>query len=247
VIDLQYIRLMNPNKVVIISAGFEWRIVCDLLMPKFLHNSPVGGWFEHTASLSDEKTETVIFFHGGWGKIDAATSAQFIVDQWKPTVLFNLGTCGGIHGKINKHDTVIAEKTVVYDIYEQMYDADTAIKSYITEIDLTWIKDSVPSEYSFATICSGDKDLSVSDLDLLKSKYNAKVVDWESASIARVAFRNKTKCLILRTVSDLVSDQGPEAYGDNAHHWESASKKIMDSLLSSLPKWISIVNLKLLL
>ena len=45
---------------------------------------------------------------GGWGKIDAAASAQYAISRWRPSIVVNLGTCAGISGQIDKFDTVLA-------------------------------------------------------------------------------------------------------------------------------------------
>jgi nucleoside phosphorylase len=62
----------------------------------------------------------VLFFWGGWGKIAAAGSTQYVIDRWRPQLLVNLGTCGGFDGAIERDMVVLAIKTVVYDIVEQM-------------------------------------------------------------------------------------------------------------------------------
>ena len=53
----------------------------------------------------------------------AAASAQYALDRWHPAALINLGTCGGIAGRVERFATILATKTVVYDIVEQMGDA----------------------------------------------------------------------------------------------------------------------------
>lgn len=48
-----------------------------------------------------------MFFHGGWGKIAAVASAQYVIDRWSPELLVNLGTCGGFEGEITKGTIIL--------------------------------------------------------------------------------------------------------------------------------------------
>jgi adenosylhomocysteine nucleosidase len=64
--------------------------------------------------------------------------------------------------------------------------------------------------------------------------------DWESGAIAWVAARNRTRCLILRAVSDLVSAQRGEVYG-NLELFQARTKEVMKKLVGSLPGWIEQV------
>jgi len=48
--------------------------------------------------------------------------------------------------------------------------------------------------------------------------------------------------LILRAVSDLVSEEGGEVY-DNIEMFNERTKTIMQQLITQLPEWLKIVNL----
>jgi adenosylhomocysteine nucleosidase len=56
-----------------------------------------------------------------------------------------------------------------------------------------------------------------------------------------VAKRNGARCLILRGVSDLVGEDGGEAYGDIALFAER-TKAIMTGLIEQLPDWLDAVQ-----
>src|SRR5574340_1451258 len=110
--------------VVLISANSEWQAVKAYLQPSQLQPSPFGEWF--TREIDGQ---TLVFVQGGWGKISAAASAQYAIDQWKPELVINLGTCGGLDGRVSKGEVLLAGQTLVYDIIEQMSDPDEAIAS----------------------------------------------------------------------------------------------------------------------
>lgn len=247
---------MNQPVVVIISADVEWQTVLEYFPLANPQPSPLGDWFTARPTsngwemhLSTEPgiipsaladVADVIFFHGGWGKISAAAATQYVIDRWQPTVLFNLGTCGGFEGLVEPGTIILVERTIVYDIIEQMGDYDAHIAHYTTDIDLSWLERDYPLPVLRTLLVSGDRDLLSEEIPLLHQRYRAAAGDWESGAIAYVAGRNQTRLLILRGISDLVGPSGGEAYG-NIAHFAHATQEIMHRLIDSLPSWIDLV------
>lgn len=194
--------------------------------------TPYGAYF--TAAISGQ---TVCFFHGGWGKVAAAGSTQYAIDRWGPRWLINLGTCGGFSGRARRGEVILAGRTVIYDIIEQMTDYDTAIDHYSVEFDLSWLPDPPPQPVTVGTLVSADRDIVPADIPDLIRRYDASVADWESGAIAWVAWRNQVPCLILRAVSDLVDETTGEAYGD-VGVFENSCKAIMADFFQHLPAWL---------
>jgi len=223
--------------VVIISANIEWDSIGRIFPDADLQVSPYGQWFETHLNIKGG-LQSVIFFHGGWGKISAASSAQYAIDRWSPNLVVNLGTCGGFESGVEKDTIVLVERTVVYDIVEQMLDAEEAIRDYTTEIDLSWLSEPYPHPVLRTVLVSADRDLVAEDISVLKSKYGAVAGDWESGAIAWVANRNKVRCLILRGVTDLVGAEGGEAYEGNVQIYVENTERIMNDLVLHLPNWI---------
>jgi len=224
--------LIEKPVVVVISANSEWKVVRETYPGVHISRTPFGETFE--VRLGRERG---VFLQGGWGKISAAASAQYAVDHWEPKALVNIGTCGGLVGKVAKGDLLLAERTLVYDIIEQMTDSAEAIDFYATPLDLTWLPDPYPIEVRRVRLLSADRDIVVEDIPGLDAKYDAIAADWESGAIAWVAARNSIRCLILRGVSDLVGALGGEAYG-NRPVFEAGTRVVMRALLESLPSWL---------
>jgi adenosylhomocysteine nucleosidase len=225
----------HAGNAVIISAGSEWRVVRELLTAEVGGRTPYGEWL--VATIGD--AGPVLFLQGGWGKIAAAASAQYLIDHASPSLIINLGTCGGFAGEVERHATLLAERTVVYDIIEQMGDQAEAIAHYATEIDLSWLRDDHPGPVRRTLLVSGDRDLVIEEIPRLRREFNAIAGDWESGAIAWVAARNGVRVLILRGVSDLVGADGGEAYGA-IEVFQESTRTIMTRLLADLPGWLSI-------
>jgi adenosylhomocysteine nucleosidase len=224
--------------VVVISASTEWQVIRDIFTDAEPQPSPFGHWFVVDLDVG-ERTESVLFFHGGWGKVAAAASTQYVIDRWSPDLLVNLGTCGGFEGEIEKGTIILVERTVVYDIVEQMGDYEAAIAHYATDVDLSWLGERYPQDVRRTLLVSGDRDLLVEDIPRLKAQFGAAAGDWESGAIAWVAARNHTRCLILRGVTDLVGSSGGEAYEGNMDVFVAGATEVMERLVRFLPAWIA--------
>ncbi|MEW5868972.1 MAG: 5'-methylthioadenosine/S-adenosylhomocysteine nucleosidase [Chloroflexota bacterium] len=232
----------QPPIIVLISANIEWRAIRKLFPNVTIQHSPYGEWFTTDLALPTSKNNlSVYFFHGGWGKIAAAGSTQYVIDRWQPELLINLGTCGGFEGHIQRNEVILVDKTIVYDIIEQMGDYDEHIAHYTTVLDLSWLPADVPQSVRRTLLVSGDRDLLPEDIHHLASKFGAVAGDWESGAIAFVASRNQVRLIILRGVTDLVGAQGGEAYG-NLQFFEQATLKIMQNLTNHLPAWLQIAS-----
>ena len=229
------------NIVVLISANAEWRVVKELFPNLEKQPTPFG----ESAHLK-LGTWNLTLLHGGWGKISAAATAQYAIDHFHPDLLINLGTCGGFAGRVETGITILAQRTLVYDIIEQMGDSDEAIAHYAVEFDLSWLKvdDKWLSEHGTRRdlLVSADRDIVVEDIPMLIKKYNAVAADWESGAIAWVAKKNGTRLLILRGVTDLVGADGGEAYG-KIEIFHERTKMVMQNLFDQLPDWLDHIQI----
>jgi adenosylhomocysteine nucleosidase len=203
---------------VLISAGAEWRAILPHFPEANLEPSPYGETF--ATALAGQ---TVRFLHGGWGKVAAAGSTQYAIDA----------------GEVERGAIILAEKTLIYDIIEQMSDPAGAIEHYSVTLDLNWMPTPPPQPVLRKTLVSADRDIVAEDIPDLIEKYGAAAADWESGAIAWVAQRNNIPCLILRGVSDLVDASVAEAYGNYAF-FEAQSQEIMQKLIEHLPEWMAV-------
>jgi adenosylhomocysteine nucleosidase len=224
----------SVHAVVLVSANAEWAVVKTLVPGQRCEKSPFGEYFVRRFDLPDRPSRSVIILQGGWGKASAAASTQFAIDRWNPSLLINLGTCGGFEGAVERGAIILARKTVIYDIIERMGDAEDAVKDYSSEIDLNWLKRPLPLPVLETVLVSADQDIDPQAIAMLRTKYGAVAADWESGAIAHVARRNAKRLLILRGVTDLVSETGGEAYG-KTEVFRKNTETIMKALFDTLP------------
>lgn len=222
------------NVIVLISAIAEWEAI-KLLFPELkIEQSPYG-------DLTNLKlgTQNLKLYHSGWGKIASAAMMQYVIDHDAPDLIVNLGTCGGFEGVVNQGDVILVDRAFVYDIVELMGDLDISTY-YSSSVDLNWLAEPYPYPARRGTIASADSDLPPDKIRFLKSK-GALAADWESAALAWVAQKNQARLLILRGVSDMVSEQGGEAY-NNIEIFKQRAKEIMKMLFDQLPSWLAAVK-----
>jgi len=221
--------------VILISAIAEWKAVKpmfpDAKIEYFLYgecfNAVVGN---HSLGL----------FHSGWGKIASAGAMQYVIDRYSPDLIVNLGTCGGFEGAVKQGDIILVDKTYIYDIVDLMGDPDI-VSYYASSLDLSWLAEPYPYPARRGMLASADSDLPPEKIPFLKSQ-GAIAADWESAALAWVAKKNTAPLLILRAVSDMVGEQGGEAY-NNIEIFNQRAQKIMEELIRQLPDWLDAVRL----
>lgn len=224
---------------VLVSAGAEWRALLPHYPKIKIEPSPYRECF-HTLING----QNVWFLHSGSGKVAAAGSTQYAIDRWRPEQIINIGTCGGFKGLIKRGEVILAQKTIIYDIHNQMTDSDQIIARYSVTFDFSWLlQKPLPQPVQVGTLLSADRDIDTKDIRRLIEKFGAFAADWESGSIAWVTQRNQVPCLILRAVSDLVDSEKSEAYGDYAF-FETQCKQIMADFAYHLPAWITVFQPK---
>ena len=222
----------EPDAVILVSADAEWRALIGAVAPGTIESSPLGEWFARDVAFASGQ-QHVIFFHGGWGKIAAAASTQYVIDRWHPRYLLNLGTCGGLQGRARKGDIFLVEEAITYDIEERMGNSAEAIAFYTTRLPTPKVSSAVMASLRRGRIVSADRDVRPEDASALAEKYDASIADWESSAIAHVARRNQTTLYVIRAVSDVVSETGSEAYG-NIGAFEAESRAIMKRMVELL-------------
>src|SRR5437867_12655115 len=218
---------------VLVSANAEWAAVKSAFPAPPMEHSPYGEYFFRLVGH-----ERVLFFHGGFAKVAAAASTQYVIDHFRPAYLINIGTCGGVAGRIGRFDVVVPDKLVIYDIYNAIGD-DPDERYYVTDLDLPahFPTPAIRTTFYFAL-----RDPTPATLRDIEDRYHPTAVDWESGAFAWVTRRSGTPRPIMRGVSDLVSFERGEAEGNGAL-WVENTRRIMSVLVANLPKWMAAMTL----
>ncbi len=218
------------NVCVQICSKQEWIAFKNIskIDPVELNPFPYGEYAERRIN-----NVNCIFFNSGPTVTKASGASQYAIDNWKPSIIIVLGTCGGIGANLIVSDVVIANKTVYYNCFgNEIYLDNIIYEPLTTEIDNSWINwKNLPPFVHEGTIATNDHYGNFEATELIK-KQNVLCVDWESAAIAYVCAINKIKCCIVRGISDLPLKIRDESLINK--EYKENTPKIMKTLLESI-------------
>ncbi|MBU3217842.1 5'-methylthioadenosine/S-adenosylhomocysteine nucleosidase (plasmid) [Clostridium estertheticum] len=210
----------------------EWWALKDILNinQDLISFTPYG---EYTSKSIAGKE--CLFYHSGATKTKSSGACQYAIDKWKPQFIFVLGTCGGVLDTLNPLDIVIANKTVQYDCIIRM-DKKSPIffEGFIEAIDNSWIDFERLSLNIFeGLIATADQDLGKEQMDNLCSE-NVLCADWESGAISHICKLNKTKCCILRGITDIPRKDDINSDTKQGIDYKINTPLIMEKLINTL-------------
>ena len=150
-------------------------------------------------------SKNVVIVKCGIGKVNAARTAQIMIDNYKLDYIINVGVAGGLkNSKIG--DLIVAEKLVQHDFdltkfnHELGYFSDIGV--YIAS-SKELVDKCVKLGIKKGVIASGD--IFVTDLDyskMLEEKFDCDAVEMEGAAIAQVCYLSGIDFIVVRSISD---------------------------------------------
>lgn len=155
----------------------------------------------------------------GIGKVNAAALASVIIREFKVDVIVNVGIAGAMGHGVGTLDVVVSECAEFHDTddvmkkyypFTQCFNADESMielcRAALAQVDIA-------KEAWFGKIATGDRFVNDKETkQAIADKCAPLCVEMEGASIAQVAYMNKTPFLIIRTMSDSADDDADEVY-----------------------------------
>ncbi len=176
-----------------------------------------------------------VFVQCGVGKVNAARTAQILIDNMKVDYIFNVGVAGGIDSTLKVGDIVIASKLVQHDFdvtpfnYQKGQIPNVGV---FVECDEYLIKvaEKCLKEAKKGVIASGDIFVTEEWMSKkINKKFNALCCEMEGASIAQVCFLSHIPFLVIRSISDVPNNDNVVTYDEFV---ESSSALIAKGMLS---------------
>ena len=148
----------------------------------------------------------------GVGKVNAARTAQILIDKFDVEYIINLGSAGAVNDKLNIGDIVIGQRLVQHDFdltafgrekgdipeTGKIFKCDENLLKQCEKIEIDNIKITV------GTIASGD--IFCTDIKMkekIREKFNCDCVEMEGAAVAQVCYLNKIPFIVIRSISDI--------------------------------------------
>lgn len=176
----------------------------------------------------------------GVGKVNAARTAQILIDNMKVEYIFNVGVAGGIDSSLKVGDIVIGEKLVQHDFdvtpfnYEkgQIPNVGTFIEcdEYLIKLAEKCLKKAKKG-----VIASGDIFVTEEWMSKkINKKFNALCCEMEGASIAQVCFLSHIPFLVIRSISDVPNNDNVVTYEQFVESSSSVIAKGMYNIINNI-------------
>ncbi len=185
----------------------------------------------------------VVALYCGVCKVNAAISAQILIDKFDVSHIIVVGVSGGIDKVLKIGDTVIGTEVAYHDVEDGIlteyhpwmensyFKSDESLIEYCKK---AFKQNKFKQAVYFGKIVTGESFITQNGRDKIISTHNPLCVDMETASIAHVCYVNKIPFLAIRTITDTEEECGLEAFEKNCIDASMNSIEILKALLEQL-------------
>lgn len=209
-----------------------------------IQTSSFGQFRYHTGRIDDIE---ITLFQCGIGKVNAAVGTTLLLDKFSPDFLINTGVAGGFPDHVNMGDVVISSEVSHYDADATAFDYELG---QIPKMPPVYKADTLLSKlaYKAGTSCddisvhhgpilSGDSFIHTDQqVCFLADKFpRVMAVEMEGAAVAQTTFLFNVPFVLIRSISDKISEQGnPTTYSKWLEKAAANSTKIVLSIINEL-------------
>lgn len=158
--------------------------------------------------------QDVIVGLSGIGKVSAAAMTSFVILTYKPSLIINIGSAGGLDNSLKIGDIVVASMCAYHDFditsfghemsYEKGWYVFKAQESLLEKVNTL----KLPHIHVGPMVCGDQFIHEISLFEQMKTRFNhVLATDMESTAVAHVASLYSVPWIIARSISDLVFDQ----------------------------------------
>ena len=157
----------------------------------------------------------------GVGKVNAAKTTQFMIDNYCPDKIINCGVAGGLGNRVKIGDIVIGEKLVQHDFDLTAFgrekgEVSNEVGKFIYS-DKSLVEKALKISnnivFVLGTIAPGDIFITDSKMSSkINTKFNADCCEMEGAAVAQTCFLDNVPFLVIRSISDSPSDNNKVDY-----------------------------------
>ena len=174
----------------------------------------------------------------GMGTVNAAATAQHLIDVYAPEALLFSGIAGNLTNHLHINDGVLGKTLVYLDTDMRMISqAPPFTNEYHSDEKLLAVADEVLNklriEHIAGTIATGNLFIEGDAAAKVKAATGADAVEMEGAAIAHVAARNEVPSLVIRALSDN-ADTEYETFRefDVSEYADNAARIVMEIICS---------------
>ena len=157
----------------------------------------------------------IVLVQGGVGKVNAARTAQILIDHYEIEYMVNVGSAGTSKCNIHIGDIVIGKRMVQHDFDITAFGHP---KGYITGIGRELMMDEgLLTKYSGDIFCTDSEKTKQ-----IEKEFDADAVEMEGAAIAQVCKLSGIPWVILRSISDVANGENAEVH---EHYLQRVSER----------------------
>ncbi len=184
-----------------------------------------------------------IVMKSGIGKVASSMTTTILLENFQVSKVINIGTAGGIQSHLKVLDVVVSLQVTQHDLDVPGWDKgfDKAGFCYYADERLVenirLLTEKEEDRVWFGNIVTGDCFIYLEEqLDRLKKEYpEALCAEMEGASIAKVCDHYKIPFIIIRSLSDIVFQEGNEmSFDEYADKASARSAKWCEKLIEMI-------------
>ena len=205
---------------VLVTSKIEWDALLKVYdIDKDLTDSYIYGDYYKTSIYNKE----VLLFRSIGRKAMSSAAVQYMIDKFNLKKIVFIGTATLVADYLDYEDVVIPSMVSEYDL------SIREVEPLIKESSIIKLKPvNVTMKYFDGLLGTSDKSL-VTKKDYLQAKETDMVAsDTEAAAIARVCKLNNVDIVIIKGISDRISEEGD--YSAQTEAYEETAPRIIDNI-----------------
>ena len=205
---------------VLVTSKIEWDALLKVYdIDKDLTDSYIYGEYYKTSIYNKE----VLLFRSIGRKAMSSAAVQYMIDKFNLKKIVFIGTCTLVADYLDYEDVIIPSMVSEYDLTIR------EVEPLIKESSIIKLRPvNVTMKYFDGLLGTSDKSL-VTKKDYLQAKETDMVAsDTEAAAVARVCKLNNVDIVIIKGISDRISEEGD--YSAQTEAYEETAPRIIDNI-----------------
>jgi len=210
----------------------EVKLLCETMVN--YNTVKIGGYEFFSGKLEEpgsKKSVDAVVLRCGIGKVNAAVGCALLIQQFKPSVVINTGSAGGILPQLHVGDAVISTGLIYHDVdvtafnyapgqlpgHPQIFSVDEKhIKLAEDAIDELKQEKILPDNFNHSRGLIGSGDIFMHKPQLITEMRQVfpgiAAVEMEGAAIAHCCHLFAVPVLVIRALSDVAGTESPVSF-----------------------------------
>ncbi len=168
------------------------------------------------------------FAVSGLGKVKAASCTQYLIDKYKPDLVLNVGSSGGVCGSIKPKDIIFVATAIEYDF------KSIREKTPILGVDEDLLFAARDAEIPLGVLGSADQNADSDEKKDYLHSLGITIADWEGAAVIKTARLNGVKAGAIKVVTDTSNSDFAKEFSENVFSFNKSLSGVVFRFLNSL-------------